>query len=146
MRSGPCAAKRPGERGTSPLVARPAASPKPKPKPVVARRPQAKRLARFLVQYRLLGLKARVQVVSLTFSGLKEGASVELRCDRGCSAHERLFVGPDGTASSGALIGAWLRRGAVIAVREHRAGWVASSARITVVGLPNGVRIAHGSG
>src|SRR5204863_2296624 len=126
MRQGPCAAKRQGERGTAPLVAaRPAAS----PKPVARRTPPPKRLTRFLVQYRLLGLKGRVQIVSLAFSGLKEGASVELRCVRRCSAHERLVVGPDGTASSGALVGAWLPRGAVIAVREHRVGWIPTSAR-----------------
>jgi len=144
MRAGPCATKRPGERGTAQLVVRRAVPPKPVARPA-PRRPAPRRLGRFLVQYRLLGLKGRVQVVSLTFSGLKEGASVQLRCVRGCSAHEHLVVGSDGSASSGALIGAWLRRGAVIAVREQRAGWVASSARITVVGLPNGVRVAHGS-
>jgi hypothetical protein len=33
-----------------------------------------------------------------------------------------------------------------VAVREHRAGWIAASARITVVGLPRGVRVRHASG
>jgi hypothetical protein len=141
MRPGPCSAKRPGARGTAALApARPAASPKP------ARKPQRKRLARFLVQYRLLGLKSRVQIVALTFSGLKAGATVDLRCARGCRTSEHLTAGPDGTASSSTLIGAWLARGAVVSVREHRPGWLAASARIVVVGLPRGVRISHGPG
>jgi hypothetical protein len=143
MRPGPCAAKRPGARSTAPLVpARPAASPKPARKPA----PPRKRLARFLVQYRLLGLRNRVQIVALTFSGLKTGATVDVRCSRGCRANERLTAAPDGTASSSTLIGAWLARGAVVSVREHRPGWVAATAQIVVVGLPSGVRISHGSG
>jgi parallel beta-helix repeat protein len=140
MRRGPCAGKRPGARaGSVPVVA-------PRPASPPARKPSPQRLARFLVQYRLLGLSRRVQVVALTFSHLKAGAAVDVRCLRGCSANEHLTAGPDGTASSNALIGSWLRRGAVVAVREHRRGWVAAWARVRVVGLPHGVRITHGSG
>jgi parallel beta-helix repeat protein len=147
MRSGPCAGKRPGERGTAPLVrARPPAAAKPAPRAAPARKPVPRPLKRFLVQYRLLGLRSRVQVVSLTFSGLKPGSALDVRCVRGCRASEHLTARPDGTASSGTLVGAWLPRGAVVSVREHRAGWIAASARIVVVGLPGGVRIAHGSG
>jgi hypothetical protein len=143
MRSGPCATKRPGERGTAPLVAaRPAVS----SKPAAARKPAPKRLRRFLVQYRLLGLRNRVQIVALTFSGLKAGATVDVRCLRGCTAREHLAAAPDGTASSNTLIGSWLARGAVVSVWERRAGWLSASARIVVVGLPNGVRVSHGSG
>ena len=146
MRPGPCAAKRPGARGVTGFV-QPRAAPAPAPARKAAPRKQApRRLGRFLVQYRLLGLRKRVQVVSLTFTGLKRGASLELRCVRGCAAHETLTPGPDGIASSSALVGVWLRRGAVVSVRQHRRGWIASAARITVVGLPRGVRIAHGSG
>jgi hypothetical protein len=145
MRPGPCAVKRPGERGTAPLVrARPAGESKPRPARKPA--PAPKRLKRFLVQYRLLGLRSRVQVVSLTFSGLRPGSTVDIRCVRGCRAAEHLTAGPDGTASSGTLVGAWLPRRAVVSVREHQSGWVAATARIVVVGLPGGVHIAHGSG
>ena len=147
MAPGPCAAKRPGERGTAPLVApRPVAAPHAVRKAAPARRPALKRFPRFLVQYRLLGLKSRVQIVGLTFSGLKAGATLDVRCVRGCRATEHLTVGPDGTASSGTLIGAWLARGAVVTIRERRPGWMSVWARITVVGLPRGVRITHGSG
>jgi parallel beta helix pectate lyase-like protein len=142
MRPGPCAGKRPGARGS----AVPVATPPPRAAPPPVRRPASPRLARFLVQYRLLGLSRRVQVIALTFSRLKAGAAVDVRCVRGCNARERLTAGPDGTASSGALIGGWLQRGAVVAVREHRAGWVAAWARITVLGSPRGVRITHGAG
>jgi hypothetical protein len=142
MEPGPCAAKSPAGSGS----ASPAAS---KPRPAPARRahkPAPHRLGRFLVQYRLLGLKGRVQVVGLTFLRLRPGASVEIRCMRRCSARERLSVASDGTASSSALLGTWLPRGAVVSVSEHRKGWVPASARITVVGLPRGVRVAHGAG
>jgi hypothetical protein len=150
MRPGPCAAKRPGARGATTFAPPPRRATQPAakatPRKSASRKPPPRRLRRFLVQYRLLGLKRRVQVVSLTFSGLVPGASVTLRCVRRCSAQETLTAGRDGTASTGALIGLWLRRGAVVSVREHRSGWVASSARITVVGVPRGVRIEHGSG
>lgn len=156
MERGPCLAKTPGGSGDAVAAApppKPAAKPKPKPAPKPAPKPKRKpkpkpvrqRLGRFIVQYRLLGLKERVQVVGLTFAHLRPGASVDLSCVRRCSASERLTALPDGTASSGALLGVWLPRGAVLAVREHRPGWIGASARITVVGLPRGVLVAHGS-
>jgi parallel beta-helix repeat protein len=149
MRPGPCASRRPSAGGgTAPAAAPPPprAAPRPARKAAPPRKPAPRRLARFLVQYRLLGLSRRIQVVALTFSHLKPGAVVDVRCVRGCRAREHVTAGPDGTASSGALIGGWLQRGTVVAVREHRPGWVAAWARITVVGLPRGVRIAHGAG
>jgi hypothetical protein len=151
MEHGPCAAKSPGGSGGTAAVApkqQPAPTPKPKPKP--APRPKPKpvphRLGRFIVQYRLLGLSGRVQVVGLTFAHLKPGASVDVHCVRRCSARERLTAATDGTASSGALLGMWLPRGAVLAVREQRPGWIPAFARITVVGLPRGIRVAHSAG
>ena len=144
MRPGPCATKRPGARRAAAFV-HPRASVPPVRKPVPPK-PPPRRLRRFVVEYRLLGLKSRVQVVSLTLTGLKPGSTVDIRCVRRCSARERLTAGAGGTASSGALLGAWLPRGAVVTVREHRRGWVAAAARVTVVGLPRGVRIAHRSG
>jgi hypothetical protein len=141
MEAGPCAAKSPAGAGGA---LRAAPSPRPAARPHPA--PAAHRLGRFLVQYRLLGLKGRVQVVGLTFLRLKPGSSVDVRCVRRCSARERLPVASDGTASSGALLGRWLPRGAVVAVSEHRKGWIPASARITIVGLPRGVRVAHGAG
>jgi Right handed beta helix region len=161
MLRGPCAAKSPGGSRAAAAVApppppapepkpapkpKPTAQPKPKPKPEPEPKREPHRLGRFLVQYRLLGLRRRVQVVGLTFAHLKPGASVDVRCVRGCAARERLLAESDGTASSGALLGIWLPRGAVLAVREHRPGWIAASARITVVGLPRGIRVVHGSG
>jgi len=140
MQPGPCAAKSPAGAGSALRAA---------PKPVARPRkpaPSPHRLGRFLVQYRLLSLKGRVQVVGLTFLRLKPGSSVDVHCVRRCSARERLTVASDGTASSGALLGTWLPRGAVVAVSEHRKGWIPASARITVVGLPRGVRVAHGAG
>jgi hypothetical protein len=163
MERGPCLAKTPGGSGDA-VAAAPAPQPKPtpkpkpapkpkpvaKPKPRPAPKPKPKpvphRLGRFIVEYRLLGLKGRVQVVGLTFTRLKPGAAVDVRCVRGCSAREQLIAAPDGTAASGALMGMWLPRGTVLGVREHRPGWIAASARITVVGLPRGVRVVHGSG
>jgi Right handed beta helix region len=142
MRPGPCAAKSPAGSGGA-LLASPAPTRAPAAKP---RRPAPHRLGRFLVQYRLLVLKGRVQVVGLTFLRLRPGSSVDVRCVRGCSARERLTVASDGTASSGALLGTWLRRGTVVSIREHRAGWTPASARVTVVGLPRGVRVVHGTG
>jgi hypothetical protein len=151
MQRGPCLAKSPGGSGDgAPVAPRPvpalAPKPKPTPKPTPKPKPAPHRLGRFLVQYRLLGLKGRVQVVGLTFLRLKPGSWVDVRCVRRCSARERLSVASDGTASSSALLGTWLPRGTIVAVREHRKGWIPASARITVVGLPRGVRVAHRAG
>jgi hypothetical protein len=142
MRPGPCTSRRPGARGAAPPVARPPAQPKPAPKPKPKPPPPA-RLARFTVHYTLRALPSRVQVVGMTFTGLAAGASLELRCRRGCSLSERLVADPNGTATSAKLLGRWLTRGAVVVATERR-GRARATATITVTGLPKGVRIAHG--
>jgi hypothetical protein len=152
LRPGPCASKRPRSVAlSSPAVQ---TQPKPKPKPVVKPKAKAKakahpkpqppaRLGRFTVHYTLRALAARVQVVSLTFTDLAAGASLDLRCTRGCSLSEHLVADPNGTATSGSLLGRWLARGAVLLVSERR-GRTKATATVTVTGLPNGVRIRHG--
>jgi hypothetical protein len=138
MRPGPCTSKRPGARAAVARIApqpKPKQTPKPKPKGPV-------RLDRFTVHYTLRALPSRVQVVGLTFTGLARGASLDVRCRRGCNLAERLRVDPNGTATSIALLGRWLRRGAVIVVTERR-GRARATATITVTGLPRGLRIAH---
>jgi hypothetical protein len=91
----------------------------------------------------LRALPSRVQVVSLTFTGLAAGASLDLHCRHGCTVSEHLVADPNGTATSAALLGRWLPRGAVLLATERRGGSTAT-ATITVTGLPRGVRIAHG--
>lgn len=143
MRPGPCTSKRPGARGGStPIRPQPRARPTPKPGPAKPRAP-AQHLRRFVVHYTLRALPRRVQIVSLTFTGLAAGASLDLRCRRGCSLSEHLVADPNGTATSGNLLGRWLSRGAVLVASERR-GRAKASATITVTGLPAGVRITHG--
>jgi hypothetical protein len=144
MRPGPCTSKRPGARG-SPAVIRPRPKPRPvsKPKPRPKPRPEPRRLDRFRVHYTLRALPKSVQVVSLTFTGLAPGASLDLRCRRGCSVSEHLVADPNGTATSAALLGRWFSRGAVLVALERR-GRATATTTITVTGLPTGVRIAHG--
>ena len=101
------------------------------------------RLARFTVRYTLRALPRKVEVVGLSLTALAPGASVEVRCARRCGAVERLRATSGGTASSAALRGTWLPRGAVITVRERRAGWIGAYARVLVTGLPHGVTIRH---
>jgi parallel beta-helix repeat protein len=139
---GPCAGKAP--RPSLPLgTGAPAHATRPahaQPKPA------AHTLPRFLVRYTLNALPARVQVVSLTFTGLKPGAGVQVRCVSRCSASERLTADPSGNAFSVVLNGRWLPRGAVVDVVERKSGWRSVFARIRVTGLPRGVAIVHGSG
>ena len=145
MRPGPCSAKGPG--GRTATTARGSVTPKPKPqpkaKPAPKPKPAVKPLARFTVHYTLRALPTRVQVVSLTFTGLAGGASVDVRCRSKCSLSERLTADPNGSATSAALIGRWLARGAVLVVTERR-GKSTATATITITGLPRGVRISHG--
>jgi hypothetical protein len=99
-------------------------------------------LPRFTVRYRLRALPARVQVVSLTLTGLRGGSALSVRCTSRCGARW------SGRASGSTLAlpvlhGSWLPRGAVVEVRESRAGTIGHLARIVVVGLPAGVRIEH---
>jgi Right handed beta helix region len=101
-------------------------------------------LARFSVDYRLRALRARVQVTSLTLTGLAPRSLVSVRCMARCGT--RWIGRPVGsTYTLPVLRGAWLPRGAVVEVREGRAGWVGHVARIVVTGLPKGVRIDHRS-
>jgi len=99
-------------------------------------------LPRFTVTYRLRALPERVQVVSLTLTGLRGGSAVSVRCTSRCGARWRGRVSGS-TLALPVLRGSWLPRGAVVEVRESRAGTVGHLARIVVVGLPGGVRIEH---
>ena len=101
------------------------------------------RLRRFTVHYTLRALPSRVQVVRLRLTGLRPGSAVELRCRSGCGLVEQLRAGAGGSAESAELPGLWLPRGAVVEVRERRAGWVGAYASVRVTGLPRGVSIAH---
>jgi hypothetical protein len=148
MRPGPCTSKRPGARGSSTVVRpqpAPSAAPKPKPKPEPRPKPAPapQRLKQFVVHYTLRALPNRVQVVSLTFTGLAAGASLDLRCRNGCSLSEHLVADPNGTATSATLLGRWLSRGAVLVASERR-GRATATTTINVTGLPAGVRVTHG--
>jgi hypothetical protein len=81
--------------------------------------------------------------VSLAFTGLTAGATLDVRCRRGCSVSEHLVADPNGTATSAALLGRWLTRGAVIVASERR-GRATATTTINVTGLPSGVRVTHG--
>jgi hypothetical protein len=99
-------------------------------------------LHRFRVAYRVRALARRVQVVELSLKGVNRGARVDVRCARGCRATWR------GRARSSSfdlpvLRGAWLPRGAVLEVRVRKPFRAGHYARLTVVGLPSGVRVAH---
>jgi hypothetical protein len=145
MRPGPCTSKRPGARGTS-VVATPRAAPRAAPEPAPKPRPKPsppQHLNRFVVHYTLRALPSRVQVVSLTFTGLAAGASLDLRCRRACTVSEHLVADPNGTATSAVLLGRWLSRGAVLLATERR-GRATATTTITVTGLPAGVRVTHG--
>jgi hypothetical protein len=101
------------------------------------------KLRRFLVHWTVRALRNRVQVVGISFVRLHPRARVELRCRRGCSVRESVAVGQSGSGSSVRLLGQWLPRGAVIEVRERRAGAVGAYATIRILGLPKGVAIGH---
>jgi Right handed beta helix region len=100
------------------------------------------RLPRFRVAYRLRALPRRVQVVGLTLTGVSPGAHVDVRCARGCRAswHGRARFS---TLELPVLRGAWLVRGAVLEVRARKPYRAGHYARVTVTGLPRGVRVAH---
>jgi parallel beta-helix repeat protein len=143
----------PGFRAVANLVASPRYLNRPashamRPGPCYLKRPLSLRggrfavLPRFLVRYRLRALPGRVQVVRLELVGLASGVQVDLRCVRRCGTEERLSVSR-GRAASSRLRGLWLKRGAVIEVRARKSWWIGHYARITVTGLPNGVRIEH---
>jgi parallel beta-helix repeat protein len=127
MRAGPCTRLRPasgrtGERshGT--------------PVPV---------MPRVRVHYRLLGFPRRVNVVRLFVSRAVPGATVTLRCLRGCRAAERRGIDIAGRAGLVSLGRRWLSRGTMVELRVTRPGWAGRVARVRVVGAPRGVRVAH---
>lgn len=99
-------------------------------------------LHQFRIAYRVRALARRVQVIGLTLTGVNRGARVDVRCTRGCRAswrgraHRSTFALP-------VLRGAWLARGAVVEVRARMPFRAGHYARLTVVGLPGGVRVAH---
>jgi hypothetical protein len=99
-------------------------------------------LPRFTVAYRLRALPRRVQLVSLTLTGLTPRSRVSVQCTARCGTR---WAGrpPRSTYALPVLRGAWLSRGATIVVREQVDGWQGHVARITVTGLPRGVRIDH---
>jgi hypothetical protein len=98
----------------------------------------------FRVRYRLLALPGSVRVVRLTLVGLVRDARIRVVCVRGCRADVNLRAGRDGTAPIARFRGSRLGRGTVIDVRASRPGAIGHVARITVTGLPRGVRIDHG--
>jgi hypothetical protein len=127
MRQGPCFAKRP-----RPYAYAPTNLGLPWPK-----------LQRFLVNWTVRALRARVQVVTLRAVRATPGVRIEFRCRRGCSTVERTTANRRGNASSVQLGGRWLPRGSVVEVRARRSGWIGSFARLRVLGLPRGIAIEH---
>jgi hypothetical protein len=113
----------------------------------IAKRPRIVRarleaLAPFRVAFHVRVLPKRVQIVTLRLTGLQPGVALSARCTRGCSAHW------NGHARRGAIDlplvnGRWLPVGAAIEVRASKAGRAGAWARISVVGLPNGLSVAH---
>jgi hypothetical protein len=69
---------------------------------------------------------------------------VRVACVQGCRANEPLRVDGNGNAPISRFRGSRLGRGTVIDVRATRPGAVGHVARITITGLPKGVRIEHG--
>jgi Right handed beta helix region len=123
--------------------------------PCNARRPASRRAAdsaigisfaqmpRFRIHYRLLGTARSVRVLGLKVSRLVPGASLQIRCVRGCAASERRRALASGSASIRSLRGRWLSRGTVVEVRATKNGWGGAYARIIVTGAPKGVRVTH---
>jgi len=113
----------------------------------VAKRPSIVRarisaLPAFRVTFHVRALPRRVQIVSLGLSGLAPGARLTARCVRGCSARWSSRARRT-TVSLPLVNGRWLPVGAAIDVRATKAGRAGAWARISVSGLPNGVRISH---
>jgi hypothetical protein len=160
LRAGPCFGKRPyataslrraaaivrpaKARAAAPRrpVARPRPTPPPPP-PARAATGGPAMVSAFRVRYRLLGFPGSVRVVALTAVGLPRAARVRVRCVEGCRADMPVRVS-NGRAALTRFRGSRLGRGTVIDVRASRPGAIAHVARITVVGLPAGVRIEHG--
>ena len=121
---------------------RPAAPPPPPPPPAATGRPTV--MPEFRIRYRLLALPRSVQVVGLTAVGVSPSARLRVACVSGCRANEPVRVSSAGQAALTRFRGSRLGRGTVIDVRASRPGAVGHVARITITGLPKGVRIEHG--
>ena len=125
----------------------PAAPPPPQPHSAPRRRPArpARVVPAFRVRYRLLALPGSVRVVALTLVGLSRACADPGRVrERVPRRRTPLRVRRDGTASIARFRGRHARaRHGHRRPREpsRRVGHVA---RITVTGLPRGVRIDHG--
>jgi hypothetical protein len=113
----------------------------------VAKRPSIVRgrinvVPAFRVSFHVRALPRRVQIVSLGLTGLASGARLAARCVQGCSAHWSGHA-RRGSISLPMLNGRWLPVGAAIDVRATRPGRAGAWARISISGLPNGLRISH---
>jgi hypothetical protein len=165
VRPGPCFGKRPYATASlrraaaisSPAAVRPPVRTTPRRPPRATRRPapppppvtppppaQTQMVREFRVRYRLLALPRSVKVLALTAVHLSQSARVRVVCVQGCRADEPLRVASDGSAPISRFRGRRLGLGTVIEVRARRPGAVGHVARITIVGVPKGVRIEHG--
>jgi len=113
----------------------------------VAKRPSIVRarisaLSAFRVSFHVRALPRRVQIVSLGLTGLATGARLSARCVRGCTARWSTRARRT-SVSIPVLHGRWLAVGAAIDVRATKAGRAGAWARITISGLPNGIRVSH---
>jgi hypothetical protein len=151
LQPGPCFGKRPYADPALRRLPAPAGQPvrRQPTRPQPARRATATParpsiVPLFRVRYRLLALPGSVRVVRLTLVGLVRDARIRIVCVRGCRADVNLRAGRDGTAPVARFRGRRLGRGTVIDVRASRPGAIGHVARITVTGLPRGVRIDHG--
>jgi Right handed beta helix region len=110
-----------------------------RPRIVLAR---VEALAPFRVAFHVRVLPKRVQIVTLQLTGLQPGVEISARCVRGCSARW------DGRARRSAIAlplvnGRWLPVGAVIEIRASKTAHAGAWARVSVVGLPNGLSVTH---
>jgi len=113
--------------------------------PCLAKRPSiiSAHLARVPVTFHVRALPKRVQIVKLGLSGLLPGAHLTASCVSGCSTSWHATA-RGSTATITTLDGRWLKVGAAIEVHATLPGRAGASARIRIVGLPNGVSISHG--
>jgi hypothetical protein len=100
------------------------------------------RLPAFRVAYRVRALPRRIQVVGLSLTGVSRGARIDVRCIRGCRT-SWWGRARSATLDLPLLRGVWLGRGTVVEVRARKPYRAGHYARVTVVGLPGGVRVAH---
>jgi hypothetical protein len=136
-----------GNLVTDPHYRRPPASYAMTGGPCVAKNPsivpsRVRALPAFRVHYRLRATASRVQVVSLELTHVVRGARVAAACAAGCSIHWRGRARAS-TVGLPAFSGRSLRVGAAVDVRVTRPGSAGAYARISVTGLPSGVRVTH---